>query len=101
MANEKKTDYRAELFYQPKHGYDRITAKERAALEEYAEAYKVFLNEARIEREAVKLSIAMAEEKGFTEYVPGMALKPGAKIYYNNRDKALILAVIGDRKSVV
>lgn len=95
MANEKKTDYRAELFYQPKHGYDRITAKERAALEEYAEAYKVFLNEARIEREAVKLSIAMAEEKGFTEYVPGVALKPGAKIYYNNRDKALILAVIG------
>ena len=54
MAN-KTTDYRKELFYQPKHGYDRIDAKERAALEAYAEEYKTFLDTARTEREAVKL----------------------------------------------
>ena len=94
MAN-KTTDYRKELFYQPKHGYDRIDAKERAALEAYAEEYKTFLDTARTEREAVKLSIEMAEAKGFVPYVPGMELKAGTKLYYNNRGKALILAVMG------
>ena len=49
MAN-KTTDYRKELFYQPKHGYDRIDAKERAALEAYAEEYTTFLDTARTER---------------------------------------------------
>lgn len=95
MANTKTPDYRKELFYQPQNGYDRISVKERAALERYAEEYKSFLNAARTEREAVKLSIEMAEAKGFVPYVPGMDLKPGAKVYYNNRGKALILAVMG------
>ena len=41
----------------------------------------------------------MAEDKGFVEYVDGMKLSPGDKVYCNNRSKALMLAVIG-RKSL-
>ena len=89
------SDLREELFYEQKNGYDLIDTAERIKVEEYCRDYMEFLNESRMEREAVINSIAMAKENGFVEYVPGMELKPGMKIYKNNRRKALMLAVIG------
>ena len=88
-------DMRKELFYEQKNGYDLIGSEERLELEDYCRDYMAFLNDSRTEREAVKNAIAMAEERGFREYVPGMELKPGMKLYRNNRGKALMLAVIG------
>ncbi len=89
-------DMRKELFYEQKNGYDLIDGEERIALEEYSKEYMAFLNNARTEREAVKLAIKQAEELGFVEYERGMELKPGSKIYRNNRGKALMLAVMGE-----
>ena len=80
----KTEDYRNELFYQPKNGYDRIDTEERLVMEQYAEEYKKFLNEARTEREAVKLAVEMAEAQGFVPYERGMEMAPGTKIYFNN-----------------
>ncbi len=88
-------DMRKELFYEQKNGYDLIGSEERLELEDYCRDYMAFLNDSRTEREAVKNAIAMAEERGFREYVPGMELKPGMKLYRNNRGKAIMLAVIG------
>lgn len=88
-------DMRKELFYEQKNGYGLIGSEERLELEDYCRDYMAFLNDSRTEREAVKNAIAMAEECGFREYVPGMELKPGMKLYRNNRGKALMLAVIG------
>ena len=67
MTMSKEPDIREELFFQPKNGYDCIDREERILIEEYAEKYKAFLDKARTEREAVKLSIRMAEEAGFVE----------------------------------
>ncbi len=92
-------ELREKLFYEQKNGYDLIDTAERVKCEEYCTEYMRYLDASRTEREAVKNAIAEAEERGFTEYVPGMALKPGMKIYQNNRGKALTLAVIG-RKSL-
>ena len=88
-------DMRTSLFYEQKNGYDLIGTQERKTLEDYCLGYMEFLNNSRTEREAVKNAIAMAEERGFVAYVPGMELRPGMKLYYNNRGKALMLAVIG------
>ena len=93
----KTEDYRNELFYQPKNVYDRIDTEERLVMEQYAEEYKKFLNEARTEREAVKLAVEMAEAQGFVPYERGMEMAPGTKIYFNNRGKSLILAVMGEQ----
>ncbi len=90
-------ELRSKLFYEQKNGYDLIGTEERIAVEEYCRDYMEFLNDSRTEREAVKNAIAEAEKLGFVEYVPGMELKPGAKIYRNNRGKALMLAVIGKK----
>ena len=88
-------DMRTSLFYEQKNGYDLIGTQERKTLEDYCLGYMEFLNNSRTEREAVNNAIAMAEERGFVAYVPGMELRPGMKLYHNNRGKALMLAVIG------
>ena len=88
-------DMRTSLFYEQKNGYDLIGTEERKTLEDYCLGYMEFLNNSRTEREAVNNAIAMAEERGFVEYEPGMELRPGMKLYHNNRGKALMLAVIG------
>ena len=91
------SDLREKLFYEQKNGYDLIDTAERLRLEDYCRDYMAWLNEARTEREAVSSAIALAEERGFVPYVPGMALKAGDKVYQNNRGKALMLAVIGKK----
>ena len=97
--DEKKDELRSKLFYEQKNGYDLIDTEERLAVEDYCRGYMDYLNASRMEREAVANAIALAEERGFVPFVPGMELKPGDKIYKNNRGKALMLAVIG-RKSL-
>jgi aspartyl aminopeptidase len=90
-------ELRSKLFYEQKNGYDLIGTEERLAVEDYCKGYMEYLDNSRMEREAVVNAIALAEKEGFVEYVPGMALKPGDKVYKNNRGKALILAVIGKK----
>ncbi len=90
-------ELRGKLFYEQKNGYDLIDTAERVKCEEYCADYIRYLNASRTEREAVKNAIAEAEAKGFAEYVPGMPLEAGMKIYQNNRGKALTLAVIGKK----
>ena len=90
-------DMRTSLFYEQKNGYDLIGTEERKTLEDYCLGYMEFLNNSRTEREAVHNAIAMAEERGFVAYQPGMELRPGMKLYHNNRGKALMLAVIGHK----
>ena len=90
-------ELRSKLFYEQKNGYDLIDTDERIAVEDYCGQYMSYLNDSRTEREAVKNAIALAEEQGFVEYELGMELRPGMRIYRNNRGKALMLAVIGKK----
>lgn len=94
---EEKKDYRAELFYEPKNGYETMSADGREAMDAYCEDYKRFLNDSRTERECVRNAIELAKQQGFVEFVPGMELKPGDRIYCSNRGKALMLAVMGEK----
>ena len=91
------SELREKLFYEQKNGYDLIDTAERIKVEEYCAGYMDFLDNSRMEREAVANAIAQAEELGFVEYRAGMELVPGMKIYKNNRGKALMLAVIGKK----
>ena len=85
------------LFFEPKNGYDRLDSQGRLALEDYCAGYMDFLNEARTEREAVRLAVREAEAAGFRPFDPAAALQPGDRVYRVNRGKALLLAVIGRR----
>ncbi len=63
--------------------------------DDYAEGYKRFLDDAKTEREAVKIAITLAEQKGFVPFEIGKQYKAGDKVYFNNRGKTVAFAVIG------
>ena len=88
-------ELRESLLAAPKNGFARITAEQRAEMEDYCKGYMAFMDACKTEREATAWAIAEAEKHGFKPFFPGMEAKPGDKIYYNNRDKAIALAVIG------
>ena len=63
----------------------------------FAEGYKNYLDASKTEREAVETALEMAKAGGFTEFDKSVRYPAGSKVYVNNRDKALILAVIGHK----
>lgn len=88
---------REALLYQPKHGRDRLSPADEAAMQTYCEAYKAFLDRSKTERECVVSAVELAEQAGFRALQDGMALQPGDKVYSVNRGKSILLAVIGSK----
>ena len=93
-------ELRTSLLSENKNGYTRINAEQRAEMNAYCRRYMDFMDAAKTEREATSWAVAEAEKYGFVPFVPGMEAKPGDKIYYNNRGKAIALAVIGKESLV-
>ena len=92
MTNE---ELREQLLAAPKNGFKRITAEQRAEMETYCKAYMAFMDACKTEREATAWAVREAEKRGFKALKPGMDAKPGDKFYLNNRDKSIMLAVVG------
>ena len=92
MTNE---ELKESLLMAPKNGYARISAEQRAEMEEYCKGYTAFIDACKTEREATAWAIVEAEKNGFKPLQPGMEVKPGDRIYMNNRGKSILLAVIG------
>ncbi len=97
MSEEKSAAQlrREALTYEQKSGWDCLAEGEEAALAEYCEDYKKFLDACKTERECVDYTVRLAQANGFREFARGMELKSGDKVYRVNRGKAIMLAVIG------
>ncbi len=94
MNNEQ---LREKLLYAPKNGYDRLTEQERQEMNDYCKNYMAFMDAAKTEREAVQFSMRAAEAAGFRSLDSFQELKPGDRVYYNNRNKSILFAVIGEK----
>ncbi len=90
-------ELKKELFYKAENAGATLNDDEISKADAFAEDYKKFLNDAKTEREATAVVLAQAKEKGFQEFVPGKKYEAGEKVYYVNRDKAIILAVMGKK----
>jgi aspartyl aminopeptidase len=95
--NSKAEELKKELFYNPKHAAEIISAAEVKKADKFCEGYKDFLNASKTEREAVKTLVAKAESLGYKPFDRDKKYKAGDKIYYNNRGKSVILAIIGKK----
>lgn len=93
---DKKSPAR-EFLEAKKNGFDRISDKDRGEMYKFADAYRIYIDRSKTERETVDTSIELAKAHGFVEYKRGMKLAAGDKVYVNNRGKALMLATIGKR----
>jgi len=72
-----------------------IDNNERTAIETYITGYSSYLDKARTELTSTKELIAMLNKQGFTLYTNPSQIKTGAKLIFNNRDRALIAVTIG------
>ncbi len=95
MSNEEIKKVREEVSYKRKTCFKDASEEDIKAAYEYAIGYKKYMDAAKTEREAVEVSIQMAEEKGFVPYQFGDRLENGKGYYYNNRGKSLYLFRIG------
>lgn len=85
-----------ESYSRTKSVWQRASAEERRQALDYCEGYKTFLDTARTERLAVTEIIAQAEARGFRPLYEMTELKAGDKVYWNQKGKSVILAVIGE-----
>ncbi|MEG0614520.1 MAG: aminopeptidase [Oscillospiraceae bacterium] len=95
MENKETKKLQDELLSKKKNGFLSMSDADVKICDKFSENYIAFLNAAKTEREAVTETIKLVKENGFTEFTAGKVLKAGDKVYYNNRDKAIILAIIG------
>lgn len=63
----------------------------------FCEDYKHFLNAGKTERQCVKAAIAEAEQNGFRPIEEFEQLVAGDKVYFINRNKNVVLTVVGKR----
>ena len=72
-----------------------LSPAERGQAQDFAEDYKAYLNIARSALGSTKEVMRRAKASGFAEFTKPEQVKPGARLILPNRDRALILAVIG------
>lgn len=63
----------------------------------FCEDYKHFLNKGKTERQCVNVAIEKAKQHGFRPIKEFEQLKPGDKAYFINRNKNVVLAIIGQQ----
>lgn len=87
------------LSYKLKNVWEKSDGSCKKEAFDFCEDYKKFLNAAKTEREFTIIAEKSAKQKGFVSLneliKEKKALTPGTKIYYNNRNKSIILCVIG------
>jgi len=96
MAEKTQTELLKErLCRRDTHACETLSAEEIAQGDAFCEGYAAFLDTCKTEREAAAWLIEQATAAGFVPFEEGKLYAPGAKIYVNNRGKAVILAVTG------
>ncbi len=76
-------------------GWKNLEVGKKEKIFSFCDKYMDFLNEAKTEREAVKLIIGKLKNQGFVSILEKEKLEEGDKVYYNNRDKAVFATIIG------
>lgn len=77
------------------NGWEKVDAEIKKEIFEFSEGYKNFLDIAKTEREFIVEATKVAESNGYKNAESVDVLKAGDKVYYINRGKNIVLAVIG------
>jgi aspartyl aminopeptidase len=72
-----------------------INDGQRNEVEGFAKDYRQFMSVAKTAITSTREALRMAKAAGFTEFTSPAQVKAGARLIFVNRDRALILAVIG------
>lgn len=100
MSEKEKNvidNLKEKLFYNPENCGEVLEQNQIDQATDFCEDYKKYIDASKTEREAAALSISMLEKQGFVQFNKNKKYNPGDKVYYNNRGKAVIAAVIGTK----
>jgi len=90
-----------QLFYKKKNVYDKASEDELKQCFDFCEGYKNYLNISKTEREFIANAEKLAVSAGFTSLEElikqNKRALPGTKVYYINKKKSAVFAVIGKR----
>jgi aspartyl aminopeptidase len=78
-----------------KSGWQLLTPAQRKDVFDFADNYKSYLRVARTATTSTKEVLRQVKASGFVEFNDAAQVKPGARLIFNSRDRALILAIIG------
>ena len=82
-----------------KYAYEKYDAnKFSSEITPFCEDYRVFLSKSKTERLATRNAVELAIAHGYKRLDSVASLKPGDKVYDVNRDKNVVLFVIGTEK---
>ena len=105
--DEKKTEgqlLQDKLAYTLKNAWEVATEDEKNETFEFCEGYKRFLDKGKTEREFTYEVEKLAKENGFISLneikKSNKKLTPGMKVYYVNRNKSVLLSMIGSKPMV-
>jgi len=85
------------LFDNKKNGWDTLSLDGKQNVLKFGDEFIYFLNKCKTEREAAGFIIDVLEKNNFMDIKDKVALIPGDKIYYINRDKSVYAAIIGEK----
>lgn len=94
LSKKKVEELRKRLIRKPQLAWDVLGPGEKEKVFEFAERYKIFLDSAKTEREAVRVIEVFVKKKGFEDIT---RTKVGKRFYKINRNKNIVLAVVGKK----
>lgn len=83
-----------------KNAWNEFSDSELVKVENFAKDYKSFIHLARTELSFVEQTVKLAHAQGFKPLTKDSPIKPGARYYSINRDRAMTLIVIGEKPMV-
>lgn len=83
-----------------KSAWQLLTPQQHDQVFRFAEDYKTYLRSARTALTSTREVLRQARAAGFVELTDAAQVKPGARLIIDDRDRALILAVVGSEPIV-
>ena len=88
-----------ELTYKAKSAWEKLTDSELAEMQRLSQSYIDFLNNGKTERECTAQIIRQAKAAGvkpLDDVIKSGTAPAGTKVYLNNKDKSVVMMVLGE-----
>src|SRR6185437_8761283 len=83
-----------------KSGWLLLSQPQRGDVETFAKEYKRYMSMAKTAMTSTEEVLRLAKAAGFSEFTTPAQVKPGARLIFVNRNRALVLAIIGSEPLV-
>lgn len=92
---KKKIELEEKLLMKKNSGWDKLKKRKEKKIFEFSESYKHFMDNGKTERESFNQILILAKKNDFKSFNKVKNLKPGSKVFMTNRNKNIVLIVVG------